>query len=246
MRLDTETLTKVGLTYGESRVYIALVDLGSASIGPIMKKSGVSYSNIYNVLERLIQKGLVTFATKNRAKIFQIADPESLNDYISKKEGEIKKSMEITKALIPKIRSMQKIRTQEDAEIFLGSDGLKAAYFKASKDYTGEWLWMFQHDPDYTEEIDRVYLAVYNRLAHIKNKGIANETFRKSRLIKKYKDTYEVRFVDFPIPGNIDIIGDVVLITSFKKRFVVIMIKSAEIASYLREYFYSVWKLAKK
>ena len=39
-------LLKVGLTDGEAKAYLALSELGSTTVGPIVKKSGVSYSNI--------------------------------------------------------------------------------------------------------------------------------------------------------------------------------------------------------
>ena len=43
-------LLKVGLTDGETKVYLALSEIGSSTVGPIVKKSGIAYSNIYDVL----------------------------------------------------------------------------------------------------------------------------------------------------------------------------------------------------
>ena len=59
-------LLKIGLTEGEAKVYIALTELGSSTVGPIVKKAKVAYSNVYDILNRLIEKGIVSFITKNK------------------------------------------------------------------------------------------------------------------------------------------------------------------------------------
>jgi sugar-specific transcriptional regulator TrmB len=69
--MESIELTKLGLTEGEAKVYLALLKLGSSTVGPIVKKSKVAYSNIYEVLERLISKGLVSFIKKEKTKYFQ-------------------------------------------------------------------------------------------------------------------------------------------------------------------------------
>ena len=60
-----EELKKIGLTNGEARVYSSLLNLESSTVGPITKKSGVAYSKIYEVLQRLIEKGMVSFIIKD-------------------------------------------------------------------------------------------------------------------------------------------------------------------------------------
>lgn len=49
-----------------------------------------------------------------------------------------------------------------------------------------------------------------------------------------------VRYVDFPIPANMDIVGNKVLIISWKKDVSCVLIHSVEIASSMRTYFDSV------
>ena len=47
-------LLKIGLTEGEAKVYLALSELGSSTVGPIVKKSRVAYSNIYDILQQFV------------------------------------------------------------------------------------------------------------------------------------------------------------------------------------------------
>jgi HTH-type transcriptional regulator, sugar sensing transcriptional regulator len=56
-------LIQLGLTSGEARIYLSLLKLGSSKVGSIVKDSRVSYSKVYDVLERLITKGLVSYVT---------------------------------------------------------------------------------------------------------------------------------------------------------------------------------------
>ena len=52
-------LAEIGLTKGEISVYKALIKLGSSTAGPIIKEAKISPSKIYNIIERLLEKGLV-------------------------------------------------------------------------------------------------------------------------------------------------------------------------------------------
>jgi HTH-type transcriptional regulator, sugar sensing transcriptional regulator len=49
-----EQLTTLGLTPGEAKVYLAMIQIGSSRVGKIVEISGVSQSKVYNVLDRLI------------------------------------------------------------------------------------------------------------------------------------------------------------------------------------------------
>jgi len=86
-------LLKLGLTEGEAKVYIALSGLGSSTVGAIVKKSGVAYSNIYDILNRLIEKGIVSYIIKSKTKYFQAASPSNLIDYLLMIVNELKRKI---------------------------------------------------------------------------------------------------------------------------------------------------------
>ena len=44
--MDISILQEIGLTPGESKVYLALVKIGKTTTGPIAKESGVSASTL--------------------------------------------------------------------------------------------------------------------------------------------------------------------------------------------------------
>src|SRR3989344_1268060 len=101
--MDTRLLEDIVLTKSEVSVYLALLDLGSSSTGKIVDKSQVSSSKIYEILDRLMQKGLVSFVIKEGVKHFEAAPPDRILDYAEEKEKEMKQQKEGLKSLIPEL-----------------------------------------------------------------------------------------------------------------------------------------------
>ena len=65
-----EDYSELGLTNNEGKVYESLVKFGKLSAGEVTKHSGTSYSKIYNILDSLINKGLVTVIPEKTKKFF--------------------------------------------------------------------------------------------------------------------------------------------------------------------------------
>jgi HTH-type transcriptional regulator, sugar sensing transcriptional regulator len=81
-----DDLIRLGLTSGEARVFLSLLKLGSAKVGQIIKDSQVSYSKVYDVLNRLSSKGLVSHIIRGNVKYFNAVEPYRLEEYIKRRE----------------------------------------------------------------------------------------------------------------------------------------------------------------
>ncbi len=115
-------LQKIGLTEAESRVYLALLKIGSSTIGNIIKESKASNSKIYDILDRLSKKGLVGEVIINNRRNFEAKDPSRIREMINKRKEEI---MEIEN-IIPKLEEMKKYsEPMQEAEILQGTSGIK-------------------------------------------------------------------------------------------------------------------------
>jgi len=255
--MDTEKLLKIGLTEGEARVYLALAETGSATVGPVVRKSGVAYSNIYEILERLIKKGLVSFIIKSKTRYFQALEPGRLYDYIEMKEAEVRSQRKVAEQLVPELSRFSKRRGEKlEAEVFIGLSGMKTAYEKVAAGCENgcEYVYIYGPEKGFMERVDTFFLdldkKVYTK-SGMKMKGIlSREYFSNSRYIRKSKKISrgeeEVRYVDFPVPGNIDVHGDKVLIASWAGPVIAVLIHSNDMADSFRKYFDSVWKKARK
>src|SRR3989338_1787828 len=253
-----EELKKLGLTDGESRVYSSLLNLESSTVGPITKKSGVAYSKIYEVLQRLIEKGLVSFIIKDKTKYFQAIEPSRLREYLERKKEEIEENEKILHDLLPKLNNLISEKNKQESEILLVEKGIMTAYdVLLSRAKTNSLLrFLYMHNPLYDE---KVYEFYYGRVNYnfkkinsiIKEKniewiGVISEG-NVGRKLGRPPKGIDQRYVSFPVPGNIDITDEAILITIWSSsKPIGILIQSEEVANSFKEYFDSVWKLAKK
>jgi len=239
-------LLKIGLTEGEAKVYLALTEIGSSTVGPVVKKARVAYSNVYDILQRLIEKGIVSYIVKEKTKYFQAASPINLVDYLEKKEEELSEQKKALEYAMPELEKLQHLQPQQDAEVFIGKKGLKTAYKKFLNNMgpEDENLFFYIHEEGYATESDIFYISILDIL-DIPARGITNPEFKDSKYMKSAKQT-KLRTVDFPIPGNVEVCKDKVLLISWKKPIIGTLIHSKGIADNIRNYFNSVWKIAKK
>ena len=128
--MNLEPLKEAGLTEGESKVYLALLEIGSSTVGPILEKSGITRSIIYRILEKLTKKGLVSYITKEKTKYYQASQPDKLLDYIDNREKQLKSNKSKVEKLIPQLILKQKSAKKTQASIYEGFKGLITAYDK--------------------------------------------------------------------------------------------------------------------
>ncbi|MBT6762492.1 hypothetical protein HOA92_05620 [archaeon] len=122
-------LENIGLTKSEIKVYLALLELGSSSTGPIVDKSGAASSKIYEVLEKLIQKGLVSFVIKGRVKHFEAASPKRIVDYLKEKQLAIEEQTKSVQALLPELEMKQTLsKNKSETLVFKGLKGAQTAF----------------------------------------------------------------------------------------------------------------------
>jgi HTH-type transcriptional regulator, sugar sensing transcriptional regulator len=84
--MDTEILEDIGLTRAEIKVYIALLELGPAAAGSILDKTGLQNSVVHMTLNRLIEKGLISFVKEGKRNTYQASNPKHISQYIEEKK----------------------------------------------------------------------------------------------------------------------------------------------------------------
>ena len=124
--MDAKQLQQVGLTEGESKVYLALSELHESTTGNIIQQAGVSSSKVYDILQRLAQKGLVSMQIKNNTNHYQAKAPQRILDYLHVQETEIQAKQQQAKTLIQELQEIQTRPQQTQyAEILQGMQGIK-------------------------------------------------------------------------------------------------------------------------
>lgn len=124
--MDEKVLRDIGLTDAEIKVFIELSKRESAMASEIAVKVGICRTNIYDLLESLIKKGLVSYIIKANRKHFIASKPQKLLDYLKEREELIKEQEKQIQDLIPILLKLRQPTKEElKAEIYRGKEGLK-------------------------------------------------------------------------------------------------------------------------
>lgn len=243
-----DQLIDVGLTPGEAKVYLAMIHIGPSRVGKIVEMSGVSQSKIYNVLDRLILKGLASYNLQDNIKYFQSLEPSRLHEYIQRKEDEVRIQKEALTQIISDLSKNVNAAKRSTSEIFMGERSLRSAYMTLLSDSKrGDILRYFYPYPNAHENASPFYSRFYKyqKSKGLVERGIVNSDFKNSQHFKEIPKDVKLRHVNFPLPGTIDIFADKLLIIDWK-TITGILITSSEIAGIFVDYFDSIWKIAQR
>lgn len=238
--MDTSVLEDIGLSQIEIKAFTILLELGESKAGKIIEKTRLQSSSVYNAINSLIEKGLVSYIKKSQVKYYKAANPEVILDYIDSKKKEYLK-------LLPELKDRQKKVEEEGVEFFKSSKGVKTIISEMLKDTKkGDIFRTFSvEDPEkYEKARERVFSATKQLIKQKKLilKGIYHENNRS----KPTKTTIaQKRYLNFPMPPNTMVINDKVAIISWKEEPSGILIKSKSIAKSYTDFFEAIWKQAK-
>jgi len=251
--METKVLRDIGFTGGEIKAYLALLNLGSTTIGPLVGESGISRSKIYDVLKRLTQKGLVSYVIKQKTKYFQAAEPWAIKDYLDNREREFKRQKEEADKLIVKLELVLKEAPKiKEAQVYESFGGIKTVhehtYLKLNKgeEYFYLGIPAFQEEKYHLywqrDHLRRVKAGIGCRLLF--NQG-TDPNILKNRNKYKYCDA---RYIPIQIETPAWIMGykDVTVIGLQTEKGLAIEIINKEISDSFKRYFEAFWTMSKK
>lgn len=249
--MNASILEKAGFTKGEIKIYLALLELGETSTGPIIDKSGVSSSKVYEILEKLIQKGLVSYVTKNKTKYFQPASPNKINEYLKSRKEEFEETERQIEKLLPELEAKQKLSEEsQTTSVYEGFEGMKTVFNQILDMHkAGEEYYVFTLDEETTsEELRRFFLNYHAKRVQkgIKVKLLSNIELKKE-IKKKYPEykLSERRFIDRAFPTGIFILRGMVIHFIYSPKPTLFIIKSKQNYESYRKFFLELWEEAK-
>jgi len=124
--MDAVDLERIGLNRNEAKVYLALIIRGQATASELVKAIGVHRNIVYDNLEKLIEKGLVSFIVDGAKRKFIAQDPAAIIDYLQSKKLQIDRDIALAAKMAPSINKLlSSSDAQQDATIFRGVKGVK-------------------------------------------------------------------------------------------------------------------------
>lgn len=233
-----ETLQELGFSRRESLCYTALLELGSSKIGPIVKKTEIPSSKIYEILDKLINKGFVSYVTIGNIKHYQASDPKILLNYIDEKKKKIED-------ILPQLLLKQKQSTKQSVELFEGQKALFSLFTNLIKNAKPkEKYYIFSINEENKNVATNLFFK--NLAVRRKDKHLDVLLLKNIKHYKKEQHTkLKLKYTDFNLPQGITIFRNIVIIISWVELPIAIKIESEPISNQLREFFIEQWNIAK-
>jgi len=245
-------LRTIGLTDSETKVYLALLRLGLTSKGKILKEAKIAPSKVYHVLDKLMDKGLVSMIIKNNVKHFAAAPISRIKDYLDKKKDELAEEEKTLAEVQPQLEALQKRSLEKTtAEIFFGWKGMETAYYSIiDKMKKGQEAYILGASKGADPERSKTFFAKYNKKALAKGirvKVIFNENARQYALEgeKEIGMRYSKRFLPITTPVEVAVTQGITALVMLKEEPLIILIHDKETSESFMSYFKQLWKIAK-
>lgn len=232
-----EKLVPLGLTSTEAKIYVTLIDLGRAQAGIISRKSGIHRRSVYDALERLIEKGLVSYIKENDKRFYVPTDPQRIVELMKQTESDIN-------SILPTLKAKYGESKQKQETLFYrGIEGIKTIFEDQLQ--SGKDIFILGAAKN-ASEIIKYYLPHFtSKRVH---KKIKMHMIYAGNRSGKPIPMADVRFLpmEYANPVATNIYDDKVAIILWTFEPVAILIKNKDIAMAYKSYFDILWNIAKK
>ncbi len=240
--MDLEIFRDLGLTDAEIKVYISLLELGESNVGNLLIKLKLQSSVIHRALNSLIEKGLISFISERKRRLYSAINPENFFDFIEEKKERFKK-------ILPELKQKQnKIKSKKNAFVFKGIKGLKEVYNLLINLKEKEYLTYGGGDPCVKKMGETWWLNLHRK--RVFNKLKSRQIFDKSVKeiggeIEKLKLT-RIKYLpeEFSQFQETVIIGYHVAINVFGEEPYSLLIQDKNVAEGYKKQFELLWKKA--
>ena len=236
-----QNLSKLGFSPSEARVYMHLLKNGCNYTSRISSEIGINRTNIYEALDRLIAKGVVSFVIKNKVKWYEARSPDSILALIKEKETELHTTK---KKLIDDIKVLNNSALPDkkslEATIFTGKKGLRILFEEILE--TAKPISLIASELQFKGFFGHYFELWHKRRIekNIRQRSIFPKAFR-SKL--KKRELLDYKFVDnvFTNPTTTIIYGNNCLFIQWSEKPIAVKIENKGITKSHLNYFNMVW-----
>ena len=245
--MDTKILEEIGLANSEIKVYSALLNLGLAKVGQLIKEVNLHRSRIYEALSRLMDKGLVSNVIKNNVKYFQASNPEKLLGYVDEQKTKLDNKGKEIKKLLPELKKQFELKPEAEARVLSGKEGFKTMRLDCLKQKQDIYL-IGGKGVEYSAlefffpGFDKKRIKLGIKFKILADFGVQNIKENKQLKLAEFRTLPK----EYTSPTVINIYGDRVVNVLWKdKEPLCFMIINKDIADSYRNWFDLLWRSAK-
>ncbi len=247
-----EKLKKLGLSTNETKVYLAVLELGISLASTIANRSQVKRSTTYLALEHLISMGLVSEVADSKEKMFKAEDPDKLTKLTRKMRRQVIDAEIELEKLLPGLKAIQKkIIEAPKLNFYQGAEGIKNIVMEASE-YPESWnyfgsirgwteLWTEKEFEAFAMESRELRKKVNRPTTYL----IVDESYFEVKIFQKYEP--EIRQVKIlknlgKTNSGFAIYGKKLALISLGDMPFGAVIESAEVVDLVKMMFLFIWQ----
>ncbi|HAT03577.1 MAG TPA: hypothetical protein DCS29_02245 [Candidatus Magasanikbacteria bacterium] len=121
-------LVDLGFQENESRIYLAILELGSGTVTDISKVAGLNRTTGYDILERLCLYGMVHRSVTGKKRIYAAEPLSRLGHFLENKKKQAERRLEDLKHVLPDLQSVHKTELKPVIKFAEGTDAMQNLY----------------------------------------------------------------------------------------------------------------------
>lgn len=229
---------------------MAAMELGVASpVSTIAKKAGINRTTAYDILDQLVQKGIVISQNKRGNRYYEALPPAKIVAYLKEQSEKYERLANEASEILPELTTHYHASGRPKVYFYEGEEGLIRVYEETLN--SSEEILAYASDQTNQEAIPWYFPKYYKRRAAKKipiralfpdtpkdreRHSLDSQELRRSRLLPldKLNFTPEINFFDNKI-----------MIADWKEMLGII-IESKEIAKAFKQTFELAWEAAEK
>lgn len=233
-------MEQFGLNGKKADVYLASLELGSATVIEIAKKAAIKRTTTYDILQDLEKDGLVSKTAKGKKRLFIGEDPEKIKRDLVNKER-------LFSEILPQLKSIHNVSgAKPKIRFYEGVEGVKEVYNDTLK-YSGEFVAFGSEDvvrilgKGWTDDFikRRIKRGIHVRAIVPKTEYLEKEI--QARDQEHLRITKLIDIKKYPFSIEIDIYGHSKIALLSSKEMLGVIIESTEVYNTLKLIFELLW-----
>lgn len=234
------TLKQIGLEEKQAKIYLACLELGETTIKEIAKKAEVKRTTIYDLIDEMMENGIIKQTIDGTRKKFIATSPEELQIIVQKREA-------LLRQIMPALNSMSNVSgVRPKIRFYEGRKSLVEIYKDILK-YSGEILAFASEDAVKILGIDWATHYIKQRMKKgIYYKGIISKSIliEKEFASKNQEQMRSTKIIDgkkYPFSNEIMLYGFEKIAIISAKDAIGVIIESSEIYRTQKSIFELLW-----
>ncbi len=239
-----ETFREAGLSLNEAKVYEALLQTGETTVEKIALKSQVHRRNVYDSLNKLVEKGLASEVFIESQKNYKATNPRRLLELLKEKETKLEN-------ILPQLETKyNSIEEKHEAYFYKGTEGFKnylndilktneTVYFIGAKAF-----WLDPRLQIHLQRFEKQRIKQGIKFMHLFDYEVKEQ---KPEILDLVGKPYKFLPKKYSSPTAIDIFGDYVVAFvgvspgKLDKTPIQFVIKNRRLADGYRKIFQFMW-----